>query len=231
VYQRREPRQFMTDLRPVIASDLEGTLTNGETWRGVRAYLESHGRKADYSRFMRAKIPLYLGAKLGVVPKRYFQNRWIEDLPALFTGMTPDDFQLEVAAWVVQHELLPKARRNVIAELEAAQKAGARVILASGTYQPVLESFAAEFGFETVGTSLEVRDGALTGRLKGPINVAAHKIANLRQHLGNAALNRAYGDTLPDLPMLEAAQEAVVVTGNDRKLEIIAKARGWRVLG
>jgi HAD superfamily phosphoserine phosphatase-like hydrolase len=215
----------------IVASDLEGTLTNGETWRGVRAYLETHGRKADYVRFMRAKMPLYLGAKIGVVPKRLFQNRWIEDLPALFTGMTLSDFQSEVAAWVVQHELLPKARRNVIAELEAAQKDGARVILASGTYQPVLEAFAAEFGFEGVGTPLESIDGVLTGRLKSHINVGEHKIAHLLQHLGAAKLTRAYGDTLPDLPMLEAAHEAVVVLGNDKKLEGIAKIRGWRTLG
>jgi HAD superfamily phosphoserine phosphatase-like hydrolase len=215
----------------IVASDLEGTLTNGETWRGMRAYLEAHGRKADYGRFMRAKMPLYLGAKIGIVPKRYFQNRWIEDLPALFTGMTLGDFQSEVAAWVVQHELLPKARYNVIAELEAAQKDGARVILASGTYQPVLEAFAVEFGFEAVGTPLEVTDGKLTGRLQSHINVAEHKIANLLQHLGAGELTRAYGDTLPDIPMLEAAREGVVVTGNDKKLMAIAKARGWRTLG
>jgi HAD superfamily phosphoserine phosphatase-like hydrolase len=220
----------MTELRAVIASDLEGTLTNGETWRGVRAYLEVHGRKADYRRFMRAKLPLYIGAKIGVVPKRYFQNRWIEDLPALFTGMTLSDFQSEIATWVVQHELMPKARRNIVAELEAAQKDGARVILASGTYQPVLEVFAAQFGFEAVGTPLEIADGRLTGRLKSKVNVAEHKIANLLKHVKQVTLTRAYGDTLPDLPMLEAAQQAVVVAGNDRKLEGIAKERGWRVL-
>jgi HAD superfamily phosphoserine phosphatase-like hydrolase len=214
----------------IVASDLEGTLTNGETWRGVRAYLETHGRKADYARFMRAKLPLYLGAKIGVVPKRHFQNRWIEDLPALFTGLTVSDFQLEVAAWVVQHELLPKLRRNVIAELEVAKAEGARVILASGTYHPVLEAFAAAFGFEAVGTPMEVSDGALTGRLAGQINVAAHKIARLRVALEGTELSRAYGDTLPDLPMLEAAREAVVVAGNDAKLEALAKLRGWRVL-
>ena len=215
----------------IVASDLEGTLTNGETWRGVRAYLEAHGRKAEYVRFMRAKMLLYLGAKIGVVPKRYFQNRWIEDLPALFTGMTLSDFQSEIAAWVVQHELLPKARRNVIAELEAAQKDGARVILASGTYQPVLKTFAAEFGFEAIGTPLEVVDERLTGRLQGHINVGKHKIASLLQHVCAVTLTRAYGDTLPDVPMLESAQEAVVVTGNDKKLEAIAKARGWRMIG
>jgi HAD superfamily phosphoserine phosphatase-like hydrolase len=213
----------------IVASDLEGTLSAGETWRGIRAYLEAHGRKADYSRFMRGKMPLYLGAKLGLVNKRRFQNRWIEDLPGLFAGHSLESFQA-VAAWVVQHELRPKLRQNVLNELEAARQSGARVILASGTYQPVLRDLAQTLGFEAIGTPLRVVNGLLTGKLDGPVNVEQIKRSSLLSILEGAALNRAYGDTLADVPMLEAAQEAVVVAGNDARLERLAITRGWRVL-
>ena len=213
----------------IIASDLEGTLTNGETWRGIRAYLETHGRKRDYDAFMRRHLLDYLGAKIGVIPKRHFQNRWISDLPQLFKGVTLEQFR-EVAAWVAEHELLPNVRRAPLAELEAAKQRGARVILVSGTYQPVLEMFAQRFGFEAIGTPLELLDNRLTGQLAGPINTGAIKCSSLQAQIGAVRLHRAYGDTLSDVPMLEGATQAIVVTGNDPALERLAKQRGWRTL-
>jgi len=219
-----------TDLEtPIIASDLEGTLTSGETWRGLSAFLEAHGRKRDYDAFMRRHLLDYLGAKIGVIPKRHFQNRWISDLPQLFKGETLEQF-CEVASWVAEHELLPKSRRSPLSELEAAKKGGARVILVSGTYQPVLEAFAHHFGFEAIGTPLELVNDRLTGRLAGPVNVGAIKCSSLQAQIGMVALHHAYGDTLSDVPMLMAARKAVVVTGNDLSLERLAKQRGWRTL-
>jgi HAD superfamily phosphoserine phosphatase-like hydrolase len=213
----------------IVASDLEGTLTTGETWRGLQAYLESHGRQKDYGRFRNTMMPSYLGAKIGLVNKRAFQNRWIAQLMTLFDGTSLEEFRV-VATWVVQHELLPKARRHVLAELEAARRDGARVILASGTYQPMLEAFALHYGFEAIGTPLGIQAGELTGQLSGEVNVGTHKRSRLLNALNGEPLTRAYGDTLPDLPMLEAAREAVIVGGNDAKLEKIALERGWRVL-
>lgn len=219
-----------TDLEtPIIASDLEGTLTSGETWRGLRAYLELHGRKRDYDAFMNRHLLQYLGAKVGLIPKRAFQNRWIADLPMLFKGATLEEFR-PVAAWVAEHELLPKLRRNPLAELQAAQTGGSRVILVSGTYQPVLEAFAAHFGFEAIGTPLEIGNGQLTGRLASPVNVGQLKCERLKAQIGAATLSRAYGDTMPDVPMLTSALEAVVVSGNDPQLQRLAQQRGWRVL-
>ncbi len=213
----------------IVASDLEGTITNGETWRGLRAYLYAHGRKRDYDAFMRLKLPQYIGAKIGLIPKRMFQNRWISDMPMVFKGATLEEFQ-RIAAWVAEHELLAKVRRSALAELQMAKTSGARVILVSGTYQPVLEAFADPFGFEAIGTPLEVVNGALTGRLAGPINTGAVKCSSLQAQIGAVRLHRAYGDTLPDVPMLESASEAVVVTGNDAQLERLARQRGWRTL-
>ena len=212
----------------IVAADLEGTLTLGETWRGVQAYLETHGRRAEFARFRRGKLTAYLAARIGLIDRREFQNGWITDLTRLFAGQTLEEFR-GVAAWVVQQELLPKQRRAVISELEAARHDGARVILASGTYQPMLEAFAAEFGFEAVGTRLEIVDGRLTGRLSDGVNVSRRKRENLSRVLSGQPLTRAYGDTMPDLPMLELAAEAVVVAGQDARLERLAARRGWRV--
>ena len=53
-----------------------------------------------------------------------------------------DDVQT-MADWVLEHELWPKRRPAVLAELETARQGGARLILASGTYAPLAQGMAA----------------------------------------------------------------------------------------
>jgi HAD superfamily phosphoserine phosphatase-like hydrolase len=213
----------------MIASDLEGTLTTGETWRGIRAYLSTHGRKGEFYGFFASQLPEFLGSKLGLVAKREFQNRWTARILRLFTGISETEFA-GIAAWVAEHELLPKIRPTVLKRLQAHQQAGARVILASGTYQPVLEAVAGQFGFEALGTPLEIKNSKLTGRIVGEISVGAAKKRRLEQALLGQTLEAAYGDTLPDAPMLDLAKTAFVVPGNDAALEALAAAKGWQVL-
>jgi phosphoserine phosphatase len=212
----------------IVASDLEGTLTTGETWRGVRAYLFLHHRKADFWWFFISQLPEFIGSKLGLISKREFQNRWTANIMRLFAGLTEKEFQ-QIATWIAENELLPKVRRNVLSELEMAKQNGSRVILASGTYQPVLEAFAAAFGFEALGTPLELHQGRLTGKVIGQIRVGSQKRFGLENFLAGEVLTTAYGDTMPDLPMLELAQQAIVVSG-DAALEAVALERGWRVI-
>jgi HAD superfamily phosphoserine phosphatase-like hydrolase len=212
----------------IVASDLEGTISFGETWRGMKAYLEAHGRARDFSKFRTGKLPQFALHRLGLMSKRDFQNAWITSFMSLFAGHSSTEFR-QIATWTVEHEILPKVRSEVLQELETAKASGARVILASGTYQPVLEVFAARFGFEAVGTPLEIKAGKLTGRIVGAVNVGEEKLERLRAVLGGETLTRAYGDTPSDIPMLEAATEVVIASG-DAKLEKIARARGWRII-
>lgn len=212
----------------MIASDLEGTLTVGETWRGIRAYLEQHNRKTDFWLFFLSQLPQFLSSKLGLISKREFQNRWTAKIMRLFAGLSTEEFKT-IATWVAENELLPKVRSGVLQELEIAKKNGSRVIVASGTYQPVLEAFAARFGFEALGTPIETRDGKLTGQVIGEVRVGMQKRLGLELFLAGQVLTKAYGDTMPDIPMLELAVEAIVASG-DSDLEAEAKARGWRII-
>ena len=211
----------------VIASDLEGTLSSGETWKAMAAYLERDGKSRAYRNFFNARFAGALLAQTGIINRREFQNRWIEELIGLFTGFSLEEFQV-AAEWVVEHHLWPNRKTQVIAELERHRLEGARVILVSGTYQPVLEAFAARLNAEAIGSPLEIVDGKLTGRLSGPVNVGPQKVSSLNA-LGITALEAAYGDTLPDQFMLEMARNPVVIS-TDSKLEKLALERGWRVL-
>ncbi|GEM89536.1 HAD family hydrolase [Oceanithermus desulfurans] len=211
--------------------DVEGTLTAGETWQGVGRWLEQNGRRAAYRRFFLAHLPGALLAKAGLIDKRRYQNKWMRDLAGLFAGASAGEVEV-MAGWVAEHELWPQRREDVLAELRAGLERGVRVVLASGTYQPVLEAFARRLGpeVEALGTPFVCVDGVCPQNPAGEVNVAAVKARRVREHLGGRAPDRAYGDTASDLPLLELAREAVAVYP-DRVLVRRARERGWRVLG
>jgi HAD superfamily phosphoserine phosphatase-like hydrolase len=222
------------DLGVTVAADLEGTLTTGETWRAVGRHLASEGAPSSYRWFLTRRIPELLAARAGLIDRRAFQNRWMRDLLTFFRGASPDEF-LRVAVGVVERDLWPLRRREVVAALVDHHAAGERVVLASGTYQPLLEAFAARLAaeaggpVEALGTPVEVVTGRLTGRLAGPVNVGAVKARRLGELLGSERLTTAYGDTASDLPFLRLSDRPVAVHP-DARLRSVARRCGWFVL-
>jgi len=209
--------------------DLEGTLTAGETWKGLARYLKTHGKKAAYDRFFALHLPGALLAKAGLLPRRWYQNVWMKNLAGLLRGL--DEAALrEVAEWVVEEELWPARKERVLARLFDHLDRGHRVVLASGTYQPVLEAFARRLapGVEALGTPLELRQGRATGRLAGPVNVGRVKAERVRARLGGPP-DFAYGDILADLPLLLSARHPTVVDP-DPRLRAEADRRGFAQL-
>ena len=76
----------------VVASDLEGTLTGGETWKGLRRYLRAHGRSLAYYSFFAARSPRILAARAGLYSMAAFPDRWMIDLLLLFGGLTAEEW-------------------------------------------------------------------------------------------------------------------------------------------
>ncbi|HEY3364271.1 MAG TPA: haloacid dehalogenase-like hydrolase [Symbiobacteriaceae bacterium] len=218
----------MSGLTGVVASDLEGTLTTGETWKGVGRYLATHGRGLAYRTFFALHVPGVLLARIGFIQEQRFRAEWMRAMVKLLAGLSIAEMAA-LSEWVVEQELWPKRRPEVLAELLRHRAAGRRVIVASGTYLPVLQAFADRMGAEALGTPLEFVAGKLTGLLAGPVNAGQAKAEQLAVYLNGGRLTTAYGDTLPDLPMLEMSAEPVVVCPAP-DLQRVAVARGWRVL-
>ena len=191
-------------------------------------------QSARYRRFLAPRIAALPLVRLGLVPRRAFRERWIRDLARLLDDLTSDELA-RVAEEVVDGHLWPARRLAVIAELEAAAAAGARVAIASGTYQPVLEAFIARLAAgpagsaAALGTPLELVEGRTTGRLAGHVGTGSLKADRVRAWAGGAPLAAAYGDSLADVPLLEMAADPVAVAP-DADLRPIASARGWRIL-
>ena len=218
----------------LVVADLEGTCTSGETWRAVGRWLVENGRRGRYRRFLVPRLAALPLVRLGAISRRAFRDRWIRDLAGLLDGLTAGELEA-LALGVVEDELWPRRRVAVVEALEAAAADGARVVIASGTYEPVLAAFVARLAggpagpVVGLGTPLQMADGRTTGRLVGRVGTGSLKADRVSELAAGAPVRAAYGDSLADAPLLELAAEAIAVAP-DRELRALAIARGWRIL-
>jgi HAD superfamily hydrolase (TIGR01490 family) len=116
--------------------------------------------------------------------------------------------------------------------------AGELVVLTTATNRFITELTAAHLGIEhLLATECEVdAAGVFTGRTAGTLNMREGKVQRLHEWL--AARGRrladfdrvvAYSDSINDLPLLQAATQAIAVDP-DPQLAAQARRRGWRVL-
>jgi phosphoserine phosphatase len=219
---------------PLVVADLEGTCTSGETWRAVGRWLVENGRRGRYRRFLAPRLAAIPLVRLGAISRRAFRDRWIRDLAGLLDGLTAADLEA-LARGIVEDELWPKRRVAVVKALEAAAADGARVVIASGTYEPVLAAFVARLAggpagpVVGLGTPLQMADGRTTGRLVGRVGTGSLKADRVSELAAGAPVHAAYGDSLADAQLLELADEAIAVAP-DRELRVLAIGRGWRIL-
>jgi HAD superfamily phosphoserine phosphatase-like hydrolase len=220
---------------PIVVTDMDGTLSSADTWRGVLAWIREHHPSAAARRFVTVRLPMVALAKAGLTDKEAFRGRWLTDQARLLRGVSEARLA-EMGEWVVERHLWP-ARRQVAIDAVAAALAEARaadataeLVLATGGYQPVGDAFARRIGASTaLGTPLEVRDGLATGALLAPTQSGEQKAAAVRARAGSGEVVAAFGDTIGDVPLLAMARRAVAVAP-DPGLRREAVARGWEIL-
>lgn len=220
---------------PVIASDMDGTLTSHETWRGVHAWLLAHHRTPAVRRFIWVRLPQVIAFRLGVLPKESFRAGWLAGQARLLRGLRVDELEA-MGEWVVEEHLWPARRRAVLERLDAelaaarATHPGARFVIATGAFQPVAAAFARRAGADdALGTPLEVRDGVATGGLAAPVATGERKAAGVTALAGGGMIHAAFGDSGEDVPMLRLAAHPVAVAP-DKLLRAQAQAAGWDIV-
>jgi HAD superfamily phosphoserine phosphatase-like hydrolase len=220
---------------PLIATDMDGTLTTAETWRAVLAWIAIHRPSAAARRFVAVRLPLVALAKAGVYDREAFRARWLLDLARLLRGLTEEQLAA-MAEWIVEQHLWPARRTAGVEAVAAAASVAsgsshpALVVLATGAYQPIAAAFARRIGAElALGTALEMRDGVATGRLAVQVQSGEQKAAAVVAHAAGAEVVAAFGDTGADIPLLTLARRAVAVAP-DAALRRAAVTRGWEIL-
>ena len=218
----------------MIVSDMDGTLTTAETWRGVLDWVKVNRPSGAAQRFVTVRLPLVILAKLGIINKERFRARWLSDLAALLRGATVDELNA-MGEWVVEHYLWPARRTSgltAVADAVAnARTAGVQLLLATGGYQQVGDAFARRIGaVAALGTPLEFVDGVATGQLAGATQSGEQKASAVGRRAAGGEILAAFGDTAADIPLLTAARRAVAVAP-DKQLREEAQRRGWEIVG
>jgi phosphoserine phosphatase len=221
--------------RPIIVSDMDGTLTTAETWRGVHQWIRANYPSPAASRFITVRLPLVFLARSGFMNKERFRARWLEDQTKLLRGLRAEQLAA-MGEWVVEHFLWPARRVAAVTAVQAAHAAAratdpaTELVLATGGYQPIAAAFAKKLGATiALGTPFEVIDGVATGKLAAPTQSGEEKAVAVRAAAAGGGILAAFGDTAADIPLLRLAARPIVVAP-DRALQRVALAEGWESL-
>jgi HAD superfamily hydrolase (TIGR01490 family) len=156
-----------------------------------------------------------------------------EDGLKLLRGFTPEEMR-ELVAGALEGVLRPLVYQEPLELVEHHRGHGEPVYIVSATLQEIVETIAADLGFDgALGTICEIDpDGAYTGRAIRALHADA-KATCLKEFAAregfDLALCTAYSDSHTDVPFLEAVGYPVGVNP-DRELRRICADRGWPVL-
>ena len=220
---------------PIVVTDMDGTLAEAETWRGILMWLAANHPSPEASRFVTVRLPRIALVKVLRRNREAFRARWMEEQARLLAGLPRSEIEA-MGAWVADEYLWPTRRE---ASVQAVQAAAARVraanpearlVLATGAYQPIADAFARRLGADVaLGTPLEIRDGTATGGVLAATQTGAQKASAVRALAEGGEVVAAFGDTAADIPLLSLATRAVAVFP-DAELRREAVARGWEIL-
>lgn len=149
---------------------------------------------------------------------RGLRRQWLEDMAE------------RLFEQVFRPALYPRAK----AAVEADKAEGYETVLVTGSLDFTLAPVVRYFGFDRlISNSLVFNDGVATGQIAPPLIAGREKVEAIRrlsrEYNVDTARSKAYSDSMSDLSMLEAVGLPAVVNPG-RRLERIARQRGWPVL-
>ena len=214
-------------LRPAAVFDLDRTLVEGSSLAVLGRLLAREGKLSPVAVATElARHPFF--GRSGATDSQI--DRFRARLLRLVAGM--EHLELLDAVNRAANEVTARVFTGARWLIEQHLRAGDRVILVSASPQDLVGGVAARLGAEAgLGTQVEIRDGRVTGRLDGTFCYGQGKLVNLGRLAGDFDLARAtgYADSWSDLPLLEAAGQAVAVNP-DRRLDAVARQRHWPVI-
>lgn len=214
----------------LVLFDLDHTLLSGDSdvlWceflmdKGLLERAVFAQRNADMDALYRA----------GTVGAQEFADFYVGTL----AGKSPAQWE-DLRQEFMTTQVAPRIPAAALELVKRHRDAGDLAVMTTATNRFITELTALHFGIEhLLATEPELARGVFTGRAVGTLNMRAGKVERLHEWL--AARSQAFGDfhsvgysdSINDLPLLEAVNEAVAVDP-DPQLAAIARERGWRVM-
>ena len=150
----------------------------------------------------------------------------------LMAGRRYDD-DLEMARVLASERFEAQIFPQAYERINALQADGVNCVIVSATYRFLVEPFAHHLQIDDyTGQELEIVDGICTGELVEPVYRGDAKARYVHTYAETHDVDLkeswAFGDSMNDVPMLEAVGKPVVVNPG-RKLHKLATARGWQI--
>ncbi|MFN2383523.1 MAG: HAD family hydrolase [Gemmatimonadota bacterium] len=209
--------------------DVDGTLVASNIVRYAVA-LRTAGRPAPARAVWTAgylpRVGYFLA--LDAVSRAAFQR-------ALYRGYRhwrPDTLRT-AAQTLFRDHVEPRIYPQGAARVAAHQQRGDRVVLVTGSLEPIVAPLAERLGVtDVLAARLEEEGGEYTGELAGGPLAGADKARAISAFAEREGLDLAracgYADSLDDVPMLEVVGLPAVVNPSGR-LRRLATARGWDI--
>jgi len=212
----------------IVASDLNGTLTTGAPILAVANWADQNESGSRPKFFKYRMLLSYLAVKFGLVDTHAWANIYLRKALDLITYPTVEKLD-QAMGYIVEEELWPNRKPEAVDLLRDLHQQGAEIILVSAAYEPAVVHFGAKIASNTlaIGTPVFLENGRLS--LAEELTVRERKMDLLREKLSSQQLDYALGDSIADLPMLEAARIPIAVSP-DNHLRRIALDRDWRIL-
>lgn len=192
----------MQNQAPKIAAfDVDGTLTFTDSFM---LFLRFIAGKWGFVFKLLGLVPIFLLYGIRIISRDDAKNH------ILSTFLK--DYQY--ADYIAKCEEFAKAtypkivRNDGMAAIKTHQGANDVVCLVSASLEDYLIPWAKTLGVEhVIATKMEVIDGRLSGKMRGPNCRAQGKVDRIREVFGDAPIVAAYGDSSGDTEMLEAAEQ------------------------
>lgn len=229
----------MSNSQSIIAAfiDMDFTLYKKYLYQGLFAHhIQNKFRRGSLVFFFAYHFPIWLLTKLGLVPKEYLYRTHAANLAWLVKGVSVDRADA-IWDWVLENEIAPYLRPEMVAAIEDHKRHGHRIILSSGSFTPILDKVVTYLGIErAIATPLAVENGKYTGRIVPPLNVGQGKLERLNLFLDgpgkeiNLEKSYFYTDSIVDAPVMELFGNPVAVYP-DEFLAKMAKSLNWHIIG
>jgi phosphoserine phosphatase len=213
----------------IVASDLNGTLTTGSPILAIANWAEIHQSGLRPRLFKYRILFSYLQVIAGLKEIDIWADKTMRDVLDLIHF--PDQEMIKsIMSFVVESELWPKRRENVVSLLKEYHNEGAEIILVSAAFEPAVIEFAKRIGSEritAIGTPVFLTENGIS--LAEKLTTREKKLEKVLKIIGSNILDVALGDTFADIPLLEQSRHPIAVFP-DRELRKTAEKRGWQIV-
>lgn len=189
--------------RSIAFFDFDGTITTDDTMLVFLRYLK--GSRVYYS-YLLTLTPVLIALKLGLCSN----HRAKEILLTRFIGGMKEQDLVNACQHFSENILPGIIRPAALARIREHQQDGTEVVVVSAAPTYWVNEWCSLHHIRLIATNLEVKDGLITGNIKGKNCHGPEKVQRIRDafDLTQYATIFAYGDTEGDKPMLSLAHHA-----------------------